>query len=170
MKRALTLAVLLFAVTANPALSQSRTRPLKHPPFSVAQRPIFVRCDSPRVYDGDTVMCKSGYSLRMLGVQAPEITCRKGIECIAGDAVAARDSLVLGMAQGPLSYQYIKRDNRNRPVVIIRAGGLNLSCWQLARTDAILKWDHRRVIERECGVQPGTNRLANLPVQEEVIQ
>ena len=161
-------AVLVAAVAFLCALSasanaQSRSRPLLHPPFKTAQKVIFMRCDAPRVYDGDTLVCKSGYSLRMLGIQAPEIKCRAGIECVAGDALAARDSLILGMAQGALSYQYVRRDNRNRPVVIVRAGALNLSCWQLSRTDAILKFDHRRQIERECGVAPGTNRASSKP-------
>ena len=154
---------LFFGAFAASARAQSRSRPLLHPPFKTAQKAIFMRCDAPRVYDGDTLICKSGYSLRMLGIQAPEIRCRAGIECVAGDAVAARDSLILGMAQGRLSYQYVRRDNRNRPVVIVRAGSINLSCWQLSRTDAILKFDHRRQIERECGVQPGTNRLSYKP-------
>jgi endonuclease YncB( thermonuclease family) len=163
---ALVAAAVIFGAFAGSAHAQSRSRPLLHPPFKTAQKAIFMRCDAPRVYDGDTLICKSGYSLRMLGIQAPEIKCRRGIECVAGDAVAARDSLILGMAQGRLSYQYVRRDNRNRPVVIVRAGNMNLSCWQLSRTDAILKFDHRRQTERECSVRPGTNRPASKPDED----
>lgn len=150
----------LLSHCTEPAYAQSKSRPLLHPPFGTAQKKIYMRCADPRIYDGDTIVCKSGYHVRLLGVQAPEIKCRKGIECIPGNAEAARDSLVLGMAQGKLSYQYIRRDNRNRPVVIIRAGKINLNCWQLHRTDSILKWDHRRRIEKECGIMPGTNQLS----------
>jgi hypothetical protein len=82
---------LLTATCAGPAHAQSKSRPLLHPPFTTAQKPIFMRCAEPRVYDGDTIMCKSGYHLRLLGVQAPEIECKKGVECIPGDAEAARD-------------------------------------------------------------------------------
>lgn len=156
----LALTLLLWSAEA-PA--QSRNRPLKHPPFNTAAKPIYMRCEAPRVVDGDTIVCKSGYHIRLLGVQAPEIKCRKGVECIAGNAQVARDSLIAGMMQGPLTYQYIRRDNRNRPVVIVRAGDLNLSCWQLRRTDSILKWDHRKRIEKECGVRPGTNEPVNSP-------
>jgi endonuclease YncB( thermonuclease family) len=153
-------AVLMLATVAN---AQSKSRPLKHPPFNTAAKPIYMRCESPRVVDGDTLHCASGYHIRLLGLQAPEMKCRERIECVPGDASAARDSLALGMQQGLLTFQYIRRDNRNRPVVIARAGSLNLSCWQLSRTDAILKFDHRRRTEKECGVKPGTNQPANPP-------
>ena len=58
-------AVLVAAVAFLCALSasanaQSRSRPLLHPPFKTAQKVIFMRCDAPRVYDGDTLVCKSG--------------------------------------------------------------------------------------------------------------
>lgn len=153
---------LLFLLVALPslALAQSRARPVMHPPFNTAVTTIFMRCDSPRVIDGDTVGCASGYRLRLLGIQAPELKCRKGQDCVRGDAVAARDSLVLGIAQGALSWQYIRRDGYSRPVVIARAGTINLSCWQLRRTDAVLKYDHRRRIERECGVKRQARRPA----------
>jgi endonuclease YncB( thermonuclease family) len=154
---------LIAASCTEPAYAQHKSRPLLHPPFNTAQTNIYMRCADPRVYDGDTIVCKSGYHVRLLGVQAPEIKCRKGVECIPGNAEAARDSLLLGLEQGPLSYQYIRRDNRNRPVVIIRAGDTNLNCWQLHRTDSILKWDHRRRIEKECGIVPGTNQPSDPP-------
>lgn len=153
---------LLAASCSQPAVAQSKVRPLLHPPFNTAQTDIFMRCEDPRVYDGDTIMCKSGYHLRLLGVQAPEIKCVKGVECISGNAIAARDSLVAALAQsGRLTYQYIRRDNRSRPVVIVRSGMVNLNCLQLQRTDSILKWDHKRRIEKECGIKPATNQPIN---------
>ncbi len=150
-------AALVFALASVSA--KTTVRPVIHPPFATAaqDKPVFIRCSKPRVYDGDTVVCASGYHLRLLGIQAPEIKCRAGIECIPGDAAAARDVFAQGIGTGRgVTYQYIRRDNRNRPVVIVRkmqsGRVLNLNCVQLEKTDSILKWDHRREIETECGL------------------
>jgi endonuclease YncB( thermonuclease family) len=154
------LTLILAVLTAGPP---HKPRPVIHPPFGTAKTDIFIRCDAPRVYDGDTIICASGYYLRLLGVQAPEIKCKPGIECVAGDALAAKRSLELGMTLGHLTYQYVRRDNRNRPVVIVRAGLVNLNCWQLKTSDSILKWDHRRRIETECGPLPVRLRTNSAP-------
>jgi endonuclease YncB( thermonuclease family) len=145
-------AVLLLAVaTATNAAARSVT----HPPFNTAKTKIFMRCQNPRVYDGDTIICASGYHIRLLGVQAPEIKCTPGIECIEGDAIVAKAALQAGLLLSKrITYQYIRRDNRNRPVVIVRAGKANVNCYVLKNSAAILKWDHRRSIETECGVKP----------------
>jgi endonuclease YncB( thermonuclease family) len=137
------------------APSTAAARAVTHPPFDTAKSKIFMRCPSPRVYDGDTIVCATGYHLRLLGVQAPEIKCKPGIECIPGDALKAKAALEAGLALSKrLSYQYVRRDNRNRPVVIVRAGKINVNCYVLKHSDAILKWDHKREIENECGVKP----------------
>jgi endonuclease YncB( thermonuclease family) len=153
------LCVAVFALISLPLAAATqipKPRPVTHPPFDTAKGEVFMRCPSPRVYDGDTIVCSNGYHLRLLGIQAPEIKCRPGLECVGGDALAAKASLEAGMKLSKrVTYQYIRRDNRNRPVVIVRAGKVNLNCWQLARTDAILKYDARRLIERECGVKSG---------------
>jgi endonuclease YncB( thermonuclease family) len=133
----------------------AEARPVTHPPFDTAKTKIFMRCLTPRVYDGDTIVCASGYHLRLLGVQAPEIKCKLGIECIPGDALGAKAALEDAMKLSKrVTYQYIRRDNRNRPVVIVRAGKVNLNCYVLQHSDAVLKWDHKREIETECGVKP----------------
>jgi endonuclease YncB( thermonuclease family) len=149
--------ILLFCMAeATPA------RPLIHPPFTTTSPgvPIFMICGKPRVYDGDTIMCASGYHLRLLGVQAPEMKCNPRIECIAGDAVAARDMLAkyVGLGRG-VTYQYIRRDDRSRPVVIVRKKQgrtlINLNCIQLQKTDAQLRWDWRGRIASECKLGGG---------------
>jgi hypothetical protein len=48
----------------------------------------------------------------------------------------------------------VRRDNRNRPVVIVRAGNINVNCYVLAHSESVLKWDHKRDVEKECGVKP----------------
>jgi endonuclease YncB( thermonuclease family) len=145
----------LWSLPLSPTPISPKPRPVTHPPFDTAKGEVFMRCPAPRVYDGDTIVCANGYHLRLLGVQAPEIKCKPGLECVPGDALAAKASLEAGMRLSKrVTYQYIRRDNRNRPVVIVRAGKVNLNCWQLQRTDAILKYDARRLIERECGVKP----------------
>lgn len=145
----------LWSLPLSAAPAAPKLRPVTHPPFVTAKSDVFMRCPSPRVYDGDTIVCSNGYYLRLLGIQAPEIKCRPGLECVGGDGLAAKASLQAGMRLSKrVTYQYIRRDNRSRPVVIVRAGKVNLNCWQLARTDAILKYDARRLIERECGIKP----------------
>lgn len=155
---ALLLGVLIGIATS--AMAQSKSRPLKHPPFSTASKPIYMRCAAPRAIDGDTIACASGYRIRLLGIQAPEKRCRAGLECIAGDAAAAQASLTLALQQGPLTFQYIRRDKYGRPVVIARAGEINLSCWMLATTATVYKpaWDHRRMIGQECQASATTGR------------
>jgi hypothetical protein len=55
-----------------------------------------------------------------------------------------------------VTYQYYRRDNRNRPVVVVRKRKgkqiLNANCAVLAKSDAIYKFDMRRVIATECGI------------------
>ena len=146
---------LLFCLLITGLVAPSFARSVTHPPFNTAQSDIFMRCPGARVYDGDTIICSNGYHLRLLGVQSPEIKCRRGIQCIPGDALAAKASLEAGMRLSKrITYQYIRRDNYKRPVVIVRAGKVNLNCWQLQHSDSILEWDHRRRIEMECGVSP----------------
>lgn len=148
------LVILLLGVAATAA---TKPRPVTHPPFATAKTEVFMRCPAPRVYDGDTIICGTGYSLRLLGVQAPEIRCKPGLECVGGDALKAKAALEAGMTRGkPLTFQYIRRDNRNRPVVIVRAGKVNVNCHVLANSDAILKYDARGLIGRECGVKPSS--------------
>jgi endonuclease YncB( thermonuclease family) len=155
------LPTLTVALTLVVTSCGANARPIIHPPFTAAKdaKPVFIRCSKPLVYDGDTVKCASGYRLRLLGVQAPEKKCRKGIECISGDAEKSRQVLAdfIGSGRG-VTYQYYRRDNRSRPVVVVRKRKakqiLNGNCAVLANSDAIYKWDMRRVIARECGITP----------------
>jgi micrococcal nuclease len=144
---------LLVGLLVASAHAQSKSRPLKHPPQTVATKTTYIRCTDPVVYDGDTIKCAEGYRVRLLGIQAPEIKCKPGMDCIPGDALAAKASLQLGLQQGPLAFRYIRRDKYGRPVAIVTAGDINLSCWQMTTSDTVYRaaMDYRNRIQRTCG-------------------
>ena len=105
--------------------------------------------------DGDNVRC-NGVNIRLLAIDAPEMPggCRKGRDCAPGDphaSKAAQASLI-----EPIRIIPVGRDRWGRPVAMIYAAGINLSCKQL-RTGHARYWPEydRRTgyrIKRECGL------------------
>jgi micrococcal nuclease len=109
-------------------------------------------CAAPRVVDGDTLRC-GNERLRLLGIDAPELHgCPRYRQCAPGDPVASTLSLSEALRSGPFRYRVVTVDRYGRSVVVAWAGGINLSCWQLERGQAIYKpqWDNGRLIGHEC--------------------
>lgn len=111
-------------------------------------------CASPTVTDGDTLRCGQE-RIRLLGIDAPELPghCRRGRACVKGDPFASKRSLARGVALGRVRVQPIATDRYGRTIAVVRAGGVNLSCWQLRTRNAryVAKWDNGRRVGKECG-------------------
>lgn len=102
--------------------------------------------------DGDTIRCgKTRY--RLLGIDAPEMPghCRKGRVCAPGDPRTSKASLAAAMTLGPIRFQHVATDRYGRPVGIVWAGRVNLSCWQLSRKQAVHRPDYDRTKQLRCG-------------------
>jgi micrococcal nuclease len=110
-------------------------------------------CTSPTVTDGDTIRCGTE-RIRLLGIDAPEMPghCRRGRHCVKGDPFASKRSLARGLALGRVRIEPIATDRYGRTIAVVRAGGVNLSCWQLAHRAAVYKsqWDDGLRVGREC--------------------
>jgi endonuclease YncB( thermonuclease family) len=82
--------------------------------------------------------------LRLLGIDTPELHgCPRWRTCVTGDGEAWKRSLSEAVRLGPIRYRLVTRDRFGRAVVIAWAGATNLSCWQLARKQAVYnpQWD-----------------------------
>lgn len=110
-------------------------------------------CPSAYVVDGDTLRCGL-IRLRLLGVDAPELPghCARNRQCAPGDPWASKQSLIEALHLGRLTYSIVTTDRYGRAVVMAWAGGVNLSCWQLQRAQAIYKprWDNGGLIASAC--------------------
>ena len=111
-----------------------------------------VSCPSAYVVDGDTLRCRRD-RIRLLGIDAPELErCPSWRICAPGDGQQSKRSLIAAGKFGPISYQPVTHDRYGRTVAVVRAGNVNLSCWQLQHGQAIYKpkWDTGQFIAREC--------------------
>ena len=109
-------------------------------------------CAAPYVVDGDTLRC-GGTRLRLLGIDAPELHgCPRYRTCVEGDGEASRQSLRAALAYGRLHYRVVTTDRFGRLVVLVWAGRVNLSCWQLQQGQAVYKsnWDNGRLVAQAC--------------------
>lgn len=93
--------------------------------------------------DGDTLRC-GDERIRLLAIDAPELPghCRRGRHCAPGDPVASKRSLA-GALSGRASIERHGHDRYGRTLAWVRVNGVNLSCYQLARGQAIYRsdWD-----------------------------
>jgi endonuclease YncB( thermonuclease family) len=103
--------------------------------------------------DGDTLRC-GREAVRLLGIDAPEKAghCRPGRVCAPGDPEASRHSLAAGLRSGPIRIERVGRDIYGRTLAMVRAGGVDLSCWQLRHGQAIhvARWDDGGRVARTC--------------------
>ena len=123
------------------------------PRSSRAEASFAVACPAARIVDGDTLRCGRD-RIRLLGIDAPEIErCPKWRVCAPGDGQASKRSLLSALRRGPVSYEPVTRDRYGRIVGVVRAGSVNLSCWQLEQGQAIYKrqWDNGGRIAGACG-------------------
>ena len=112
--------------------------------------PILAPCT---VTDGDTIRCGEE-RIRLLGIDAPEKpgTCRPGRTCAPGDPVASADSLRAALAGGGLTIRRTGKDRYGRTLALVAAGGVDLSCHQLAQGHAVYvaRWDDGRAVAQTC--------------------
>ena len=105
-----------------------------------------------RVVDGDTLRCGSE-RVRLLGIDAPELPghCRTGRACAPGDPVASTSSLADALV-GPLTIVRVGTDRYGRTLALVSAGGRDLSCHQLSRSQAIYRsdWDDGGIVASRC--------------------
>lgn len=104
--------------------------------------------------DGDSIRLCSGERVRLLGVDAPELSrCRPGRVCALGDPIASRDNLRRLIDGKALKIERIAKDRYGRTIARVRVNGRDLSCAQLAGGYATYKrqWDNGLRIWKECG-------------------
>ena len=102
--------------------------------------------------DGDSIRCGSE-RIRLLGIDAPEMSrCPPQRRCAPGDPVASRDNLRRLIAGRALQVERVKQDRYGRTIAVVKAGGVNLSCAQLAGGHATYRrdWDDELRIGRVC--------------------
>lgn len=115
-------------------------------------QPPAIECSSPYVVDGDTIDCGTE-RLQLLGIDVPRFDgCPKERACVPGNPAWSRRSLQRALKYGPFRYRIITRDALGRAMVVATAGRVNLSCWQLSRSQARYKpeWDTGGQIARAC--------------------
>jgi micrococcal nuclease len=118
-----------------------------------------VACASPWVIDGDSIRCRNIGEVRLLGIDAPDFVRAAPCRGHYGDHVCddagdrrATKSLIAARRMRPWTVEPITHDRYGRTVAIVRAGGVNLSCWQLQHGVAryIAHYDNGGRIAGEC--------------------
>jgi len=107
-----------------------------------------------RVVDGDTLRCDGG-RVRLLGIDAPELPghCAPNRECAPGDPFESTESLRQGLGDGSsVRIERIGADRYGRTLAMVTGRRGDLSCWQLARGEAIYKprWDNGGRVAKAC--------------------
>lgn len=107
-----------------------------------------------RVVDGDTLRCDGG-RIRLLGIDAPELPghCAANRDCAPGDPFKSTESLRQGLGDGSsVRIERIGTDRYGRTLAMVMGRGGDLSCWQLARGEAIYKprWDNGGRVAKAC--------------------
>lgn len=99
-------------------------------------------CVSPAAVDGDTLRCAQIGRVRLLAIDAPELPghCRAGRQCTPGDPFASTRSLVQLLRHGPVTCTSKARDGYGRVLAWCSAGGIDLSCAQVARGMAVARY------------------------------
>jgi micrococcal nuclease len=104
------------------------------------------------VVDGDTLKCDNGQRLRLNGIDAPELPghCAAYRHCAPGDPYASTFALESLLFRGNhvVQYRILKTDHYGRAVVEAYSANVDLSCAQLAASQAIYKpqWDEQRLV------------------------
>lgn len=99
-----------------------------------------IRCDRPRVIDGDTMDC-GGTRIRLASIDAPEMPghCRTGRDCTPGDPYATRNYLSF-LTRGAVECRPVDTDVYGRTVARCSAGGRDLSCAMVAADRAVNRY------------------------------
>lgn len=104
--------------------------------------PLLLACASPVATDGDTLRCDGIGPVRLLAIDAPELPghCRRGRVCVAGDGFASRANLERLIRNGPVVCVPRGRDRYRRLLARCEAGGIDLSCAQVAGGFAVERY------------------------------
>jgi endonuclease YncB( thermonuclease family) len=99
-------------------------------------------CVNPWVIDGDSIRCSNLGEIRLLGIDTPDFTfsapCRghygNHVCDNAGDRAATRKLIALKLRMRSVEWTVlpVTRDHYGRLVAEVRAGSVDLSCYQLA--------------------------------------
>lgn len=105
-----------------------------------------------RATDGDTLRCGQE-RIRLLAIDAPEMPghCRTGRVCAPGDPDASKASLQAAL-EGSLTIERVSQDRYGRTLARVASARGDLSCWQLARDQAIYRsdWDDGGRVAGTC--------------------
>lgn len=98
-------------------------------------------CRDPEVVDGDTIRC-SGQRIRLAAIDAPELPghCRRGRDCVAGDPYASSNSLMELIGSGEVVCRQVDVDRFGRIVAQCTTADADLSCEQVARGHAVVRY------------------------------
>lgn len=99
--------------------------------------------------DGDTLRCGAAGNMservRLIGIDAPELPghCQPWRSCAPGDPRESRAALARLLRRGPITLERHGADHYGRTLAFAFAGGVNLSCAQLAAGQAVYveRWD-----------------------------
>ena len=99
-------------------------------------------CLQPVAVDGDTLRCAGFGSVRLLGIDAPELPghCREGRSCTPGDPYASRVRLARLVKAGPVTCAARGHDRYGRILARCQSGGADLSCAQLSARTAVRRY------------------------------
>lgn len=91
--------------------------------------------------------------LRLLGVDAPEMSRCARAQCVAGNPIASGDNLRRLIAGKPMRVERVGRDRYGRILALIWSGRVNQSCAQIAGGFAAYRpdWDNNKRVARVCG-------------------
>jgi endonuclease YncB( thermonuclease family) len=122
-------------------------------------QPSELVCLIARVVDGDSIHCRNLGRIRLLGIDAPDrmsSSPRRGGygNHVCSDEGARRSKVSLQVAMtGRVTVRPVTRDRYGRMVATVRAGGRDLSCWQIGQGVAryISSYDSGGRVARICG-------------------
>lgn len=147
----LALALPLFAQAAHAGVKSAQAAPA---PWKL--------CLNPWVIDGDSIRCSNLGEIRLLGIDAPDY--RDSPPCVGhfgnhvcddAEAKAAKQALIrLKLQMRHIEWQVlpVTRDRYGRLVAEVRAGSIDLSCFQLRNGSAryIPRYDNGGIVAQEC--------------------
>lgn len=126
--------------------------PLMTLSYTGAEPSSWKECPSPDAIDGATIRC-GPERVRLLGidVSGPDRYARHR-DCVDDWPVTSRLSLRQALSSGPVRYRILRRDRHGRAVAVVRAGSLNLSCWQIrqGRAGYLARLDEGGIIRGSC--------------------
>jgi micrococcal nuclease len=125
--------------------------------------PLWLACLQPWVIDGDSIRCSNLGEIRVLGIDTPDRTssrpCREGFgDHVCDDAGAKRaKAALIALHQKMKGERWTAagygRDRYGRLLARVRAGSIEIGCFQLANGSAryIPNYDKDGVVRAACG-------------------